>query len=75
MTSGASASGFFGDYTKDFTGVFNLLTGSGESFYNFRENGQISSDNLSYTGNAYVFTEDLTLSIGVQRIKCSDRKY
>lgn len=66
MTSGASASGFFGDYTKDFTGVFNLLTGSGESFYNFRENGQISSDNLSYTGNAYVFTEDLTLSLGVQ---------
>ena len=66
MSSGASASGVFGNYTKDFTGVFNLLTGSGDSFYNFRQNGQISDDNLSYTGALYTFVQDLNLNVGTQ---------
>ena len=36
MSSGASATGVTGNYTKDFTGVFNLLTGSGGPYHNFR---------------------------------------
>ncbi len=66
MSSGASATGVTGNYTKDFTGVFNLLTGSGFSYHNFREAGQISSDNLSYTGESIFFRENSTLSIGVE---------
>jgi hypothetical protein len=70
MYSGASATGFVGDYTKDFTGVFNLLTGSGDispdNFHNFREAGQITSDNLSYTGESIIFKQDLELSLGVE---------
>ena len=66
MYSGASATAFVGDYTKEFTGVFNLLTGSGESYYNFREAGQITSDNLSYTGETIFFRENVELNIGVE---------
>ena len=66
MSSGASASGVIGDYTKDFTGVFNLLTGSGGLYHNFREAGQISSDNLSYTGESIFFRENSALPIGVE---------
>lgn len=66
MYSGASATAFVGDYTKEFTGVFNLLTGSGESYYNFREAGQITSDNLSYTGETIFFRENVDLNIGVE---------
>tara|TARA_Y100000361_G_C11150412_1_gene340676 strand:+ start:28 stop:1860 length:1833 start_codon:yes stop_codon:yes gene_type:complete len=66
MSSGATATGFIGDYTKEFTGVFNLLTGSGSSYLNFRETGQITSDNLSYTGESIFFRENDTLSIGVE---------
>jgi hypothetical protein len=66
MSSGASATGVTGNYTKDFTGVFNLLTGSGGSFYNFREAGQIAVDNLSYTGENVFFRQNLTLPLGVE---------
>jgi hypothetical protein len=66
MSSGASATGVTGNYTKDFTGVFNLLTGSGGSFYNFREAGQIAADNLSYTGENVFFRQNLTLPLGVE---------
>lgn len=66
MYSGASATSLTGEYTKDFTGVFNLLTGSGDNFYNFREAGQITSDNLSYTGEIVRFRENSTLAIGVE---------
>ena len=71
MYSGASASGIIGDYTKEFTGQFNLLTGSGAGltqtgYYNFREAGQITSDNLSYTGETTYFRENLELALGVE---------
>jgi hypothetical protein len=71
MYSGASASGIIGDYTKEFTGQFNLLTGSGQGlaqtgYYNFREAGQIPSDNLSYTGETIFFRENLELPLGVE---------
>jgi hypothetical protein len=71
MYSGASASGIIGDYTKEFTGQFNLLTGSGAGltqtgYYNFREAGQITSDNLSYTGETTYFRENLELPLGVE---------
>ena len=66
MSSGASATGVTGNYTKDFTGVFNLLTGSGGSFYNFREAGQIAADNLSYTGENVFLRQNLTLPLGVE---------
>ncbi len=71
MYSGASASGIIGDYTKEFTGQFNLLTGSGagltdEEYSDFRAAGQISSDNLSYTGETIYFRENLELSLGVE---------
>ena len=71
MYSGASASGIIGDYTKEFTGQFNLLTGSGagltdEEYYDFRAAGQITSDNLSYTGETIYFKENLELPLGVE---------
>jgi hypothetical protein len=66
MFSGASASGLVGNYTKEFTGVFNLLTGSGDAYYNFRNAGQITSDNLSYTGESIFFKENSDLQIGVE---------
>ena len=66
MYSGASATGLVGNYTKDFTGIFNLLTGSGDNFHNFREAGQITSDNLSYTGENVFFRQNSSLAIGVE---------
>ena len=71
MYSGASASGIIGDYTKEFTGQFNLLTGSGagltdEDYYDFRAAGQITSDTLSYTGETIYFRENLELALGVE---------
>lgn len=68
MSSGAVGSGMIGDYTKSFTGQFNLLTGSGDSYYNFREAGQITSDNLSYTGEIIHFKANPTLQLGVESI-------
>jgi len=66
LSSGASFYADLGHYTKEFTGQFNLLTGSGDSYLNFRDAGQISSDNLSYTGKKYIFKENLNLILGVE---------
>ncbi len=66
MYSGASAVSLTGEYTKDFTGVFNLLTGSGDNFFNFREAGQITSGNLSYTGEKVIFKQNTGLALGVE---------
>ena len=79
MCSGAEASGLLGDYTKSFSGQFNLLTGSGGSFAAYEGGAQlydpatvasggrqISGDNLSYTGQTIHFRENSTLAIGVE---------
>jgi len=66
MYSGASATALTGEYVKEFTGQFNLITGSGGNFYDFRDAGQITSNNLSYTGEIIRFNENSTLSIGVE---------
>ena len=66
MPSGAEASGIIGDYDKSFTGQWNLLTGSGNNYFNYRAAGQISSDNLSYTGDTYHFKYDSNSLYGAQ---------
>lgn len=48
LSSGASGSGIFGQCTKSFTGSFNLLTGAGSSFVDFRAGNLTSIDNLTY---------------------------
>jgi len=60
-----STNALVGSYTKDWTGQWNLLTGSGGDYYNYRDNGCISGTGLGYTGTIYYFKSNGS-DIGVE---------
>ncbi len=66
MQSDAKATGFIANLTKQFTGQWNLFTGSGGHLFDFRDNGQIDDINVGYTGANIYFVEDETQPAGVQ---------
>tara|TARA_Y100000004_G_scaffold34412_1_gene36781 strand:- start:727 stop:2835 length:2109 start_codon:yes stop_codon:yes gene_type:complete len=78
MPTGAEASGIIGNYTKEFTNQWNLFTGSGNNYLDYKAAGQISSDNLSYTGSIYHFKADSNSLYGAQtelQIKVTNLNY
>jgi hypothetical protein len=68
MSRGMGATALVGSYSKDFTGQWNLFTGSGGAFYDYRSNGLISGSvkpNAGYTGSVYHFKSNGS-DIGVE---------
>ena len=68
MSHGMGATALVGSYSKDFTGQWNLFTGSGGAFYDYRSNGLISGSvkpNAGYTGSVYYFKSNGS-DIGVE---------
>lgn len=68
MSHGMGATAIVGSYSKDFTGQWNLFTGSGGAFYDYRSNGLISGSvkpNAGYTGSVYHFKSNGS-DIGVE---------
>jgi len=65
MSHNMSTNALVGSYTKDWTGQWNLLTGSGGDYYNYRDNGCISGTGLGYTGTIYYFKSNGS-DIGVE---------
>ena len=58
VASGIALTSF---YTKTFTGFFNLSTGDGDQFVNYRDNNYIS--NNSYSRNSVSITDTTSVSI------------
>jgi len=68
MSHGMGTTALVGSYSKEFTGQWNLLTGSGGTFYDYRSNGRISGaaqPNAGYTGSTYYFKSNGS-NIGVE---------
>jgi len=65
LSTGASGSGIIGQYTKSFTGSFNLLTGTGSSFVDFRAGNLTSIDNLTYEDQIIYLNNTEGIDVGV----------